>query len=582
MNNYNPLQDAKDLIHNCLEHYFKESNLAFDSKLIKIETPPDSAMGNMALACFPFAKMLRKSPNQISQDFHAAFTNENKTFSKVEIKGPYLNFFFSENFLNQVLQFAAQNETYGSLEYGKKKKVMIEFSSPNTNKPLHLGHGRNNILGMTLSNLFSFVGYDVVKTNLVNDRGVHICKSMLAYKLYGNEITPEKEGLKGDKLVGNYYVLFDKKSKEDESLIEQAQEMLVAWENEDPETRVLWQNMNNWVLDGFKETYARMGISFDQYYYESNTYKGGKEIVLQGLKDGVLQQEDNGAISIDLEEQKLGKKILLRGDGTSVYITQDINTTIQKFNDFKLDQCLFVVGNEQENHFKVLFNTLLKLGNKWASTCEHISYGMILLPEGKMKSREGTVVDLDELMDQLRDIALVGFEERESNGPIKEQKEKEYVSEAVAQAALKYYILKTNASKNMLFNPKESLSFEGDTGPYLQYTHARICTLLEKSERDLLDLEIKKPWNELEKEILGHLVNFPQNTLQSVLERNPSYLTAYIYQLCRLFNKYYYEYKILKSEDEETILQRLLLAKSIRNVLSSALKLFGIIPLEKM
>ena len=554
-----------------------------DPSTFKFEIPPDSEMGHLAFACFPLAKLARKGPPLIAGTLADAW-GETPYFTSVKAVGPYLNFHFDAGYLaNELLVPCSDDPTYGNSDEGSGKTIMVEYSSPNTNKPLHLGHGRNNLLGIVLANLLQKTGYEVVKANLVNDRGVHICKSMLAYQKWGNGATPESIGKKGDKLVGDYYVLYDKKEKEDPKILEEVQQMLRDWEAGKPEVIELWKTMNGWVLDGFKETYARMGATFDKFYFESQTYQGGKEIVLKALEQGSCYLEDNGAVAIDLEDDALGRKILLRGDGTAMYITQDINTTVAKFTDYNLSGSLFVVGNEQDNHFRVLFEILKRFGYDWAGLCEHISYGMITLPEGKMKSREGTVVDLDDLMESMKEMALEEIRNRWDDNGSEPTEEALKTAEAIGQAAIKFFILRTGAIKEISFNPKESLSFEGATGPYLQYTHARTSSVLRKAgtidSRLHTDLH---EWNTEETNLLVMLSRYPDCIAQSAEDRNPAVLCSYVYDLCRAYNKFYHDHPILKADDATTIAARLLLSKAVKGVLNKTLGIFGIAALEKM
>ncbi len=554
-----------------------------DPEQFKFEIPPDEKMGHLAFACFPLAKLARKAPPIIARTLADSW-GETPLFNRVDAVGPYLNFYFHPAYLaDNLLHPCIEDPEYGDNEQGHGKTLMVEYSSPNTNKPLHLGHGRNNLLGIVLSNLLERNGFDVVKAILVNDRGVHICKSMLAYQKWGSGETPESTGQKGDKLVGNYYVLYDKKEKENPDILEEVHQLLRDWEAGDPDVLDLWKKMNSWVMEGFHETYERMGASFDRFYFESETYKGGREIVLDALKKGKCYEEDNGAVAIDLDEYNLGRKILLRGDGTAMYVTQDINTTVSKFTDYPLAGSLFVVGNEQDNHFRILFKILKRFGYEWADLCEHISYGMITLPEGKMKSREGTVVDLDDLMDEMKSMAL---EEIKKRREIADEDVDETVlktAEAIGQAAIKYFILRTSAIKEITFNPKESLSFEGATGPYLQYTHARICSVLRKSGKKKGEpVNDGHTWNPEETALLVLLARFPDVISLSAADRNPAVLCTYIYDLCRAFNKFYYDHPILKAESETIINARLQLTTAVKGVLFKTLNVFGITALEKM
>lgn len=554
-----------------------------DPKQFKFEVPPDDKFGHLAFACFPLARIAKKAPPMIAQAL-AEKWGKSDGFEKIIATGPYLNFFFSAQYLYENLISKCVDGTgYGKNDSGKGKQVMLEYSSPNTNKPLHLGHGRNNLLGITLSKLLEKSGYDVVKANLVNDRGIHICKSMYAYQTFGNGETPETDHVKGDKLVGNYYVTYANEEKKNPEILEDVQQMLRDWEAGDLAVRELWERMNSWVLSGFKETYNRMGVAFDKFYYESETYKGGRELILDAFEKGICGKEENGAISIDLEKEKLGKKILLRGDGTSMYITQDINTTVTKFSDFNLDGCLFVVGNEQDNHFRILFKVLEKFGYDWAERCEHISYGMINLPEGKMKSREGTVVDLDNLMDEMKAMAREELEGRYSADQLKENFDVEMTAEAIGQAAIKYYILKATAQKDITFNPKDSLSFDGATGPYLQYTHARISSIFRKGNLDEnFQIPSDYDWSEEESKLLVALSRYPDILATSATDRNPAALCSFVYELCRHFNKFYYEHKILKAEMSSQKETRLHLTRAVKTILKDSLEILGIEALERM
>ena len=545
----------------------------------KFETPPDPAMGHLALACFPFAKAAKTGPPIIAQALAQALGSING-LAEARAVGPYLNFFLSPRYLADRLLTSALMPDFGNSSQGKGQRLLLEYSSPNTNKPLHLGHGRNNLLGMALASLSETQGFEVIKVNLVNDRGIHICKSMLAYQTFGQSETPESSGLKGDKLVGKYYVEYDKRSKLDPRLEDQAAQMLRDWEAEVPEVRSLWRTMNDWVLAGFQETYDRLGCQFDQLYFESETYQSGREIVLKAQAEGRVEVEDNGALSIDLTDIGLDKKILLRGDGTSMYITQDLGTTVKKYADFYFDHHFFVVGNEQDYHFKVLFEVLKRFGYDWAARLEHLSYGMITLPEGKMKSREGTVVDLDDLLDEMKALAQTEIESREIFGP-KEQDLIGATAEWVGQGAVKYFILKSGAAREMQFNPKESLSFDGQTGPYLQYTHARISSLAKRAQEVELGSKEGYAWSGQETELLVQLGRFYELLQFCFSERNPAPLCTYLYELARNYNKYYYDQPVLKAEPNERR-ARLDLGLAVQAVLAKGLKILGIEPLKRM
>ncbi|OGH00948.1 MAG: arginine--tRNA ligase [Candidatus Lambdaproteobacteria bacterium RIFOXYD1_FULL_56_27] len=579
----------KESIQGQVEHHLKAEFGAQENLTFKFEIPPEPSLGHLALACFPFAKATKQAPPKIAQ-LLAQKIEPNRAWERVVASGPYLNFFLNPKELASLVFPQVLKPDYGCSSLGKGQKVMLEYSSPNTNKPLHLGHGRNNLLGMALSRLLETAGYQVIKANLVNDRGIHICKSMLAYQerwVYAElplPPTPQSTGKKGDKLVGDFYVAYDKKSKEDPTVADQAAQLLRDWELGKPEVLALWRQMNDWVLKGFEVTYQRLGCEFDRFYFESKTYQSGREIVLKAFGQGLCGKEDNGAISVELDDPNQPKKILLRGDGTSMYITQDLGTTVQKFQDYApLDRCLFVVGNEQDQHFKTLFEVLGRFGYSFG--LEHISYGMITLPEGKMKSREGTVVDLDDLLDELKGMAAEEILAREMFDPQTQGPQIEFTAEAIGQGALKFLILKSGAAKEITFNPKESLSFEGATGPYLQYTHARISSLLAKAATEPAvepKLEIGADWNEGETGLLLALAKYYEVLLASVTDRNPGALCNYLFELCRSFNKYYYDTPVLKAETRTLVEARLGLCLAVQAVLAKGLRLLGIEPLTKM
>ena len=580
MNTFHPIQEIRDEIRRIICEKFPSCG---DAEF-RFEFPPTSEMGHLALACFPFSRVFKKKPELISAEI-VSIDFSNNIQSARAIKG-YVNFFINPTSLSHSLfNCLDKNQNFGNNEYGAGKRALIEFSSPNTNKPQHLGHARNNMIGFSLGNLFELSGYQVIRVNLVNDRGIHICKSMLAYKMFGGESTPESTNQKGDFFVGDYYVKYFQESTSRPELEKEAQNMLVQWENGDEDTKTLWEKMKKWVMDGFSATYERMGICFDHFYFESDMYMGGKEEVLSALKKGVCQLEENGAVSIDLEDEGLGKKVLLRGDGTSVYITQDIHTSICKIKDFNPDLSLFVVGNEQENHFSVLFAVLKRFGYEWADNCEHISYGMISLPEGKMKSREGTVVDLDSLLNDVKELAMDQLREREKES-IDKRSESELLNAAedISQAAIKFMILKSNSKKNIVFDPKESISFEGMTGPYLQYTYARICSLLRKSESEdwLAGYPEDHNWLPEESEMLFMIAQLPEKVLAATCQRNPGLITGYAYDLGRLFNKYYYANQIVRHSDINIKKARLALTVAVKHVLRKCLNIIGIKPLERM
>ncbi|MCL2441869.1 MAG: arginine--tRNA ligase [Treponema sp.] len=575
------------------------------------ENPPNPEMGDIGFPMFSYAKTLRKGPPQIAQIAAEKLTNilvtENSN-AKAEAQGPYINIRMDRAetagiILEKILNNNEKDFSFGRPGNKTGKKVMIEFSSPNTNKPLHLGHLRNDVLGESISRIIKASGAEVRKVCIINDRGIHICKSMLAYKEHGQGKTPESEGIKSDRFVGNWYVNFNNElKKEADKLInsgikkeeaeaqtdsmKKAQEMLRKWEAGDSETVELWKNMNKWAIEGMKKTYERTGISFDKYYYESDTYTLGKDEVLKGLEKGIFYREEDGAIAVDLTEEKLDKKILLRSDGTSIYITQDFGTAINRYNDWPFDQLIYVVGSEQHYHFKVLFVILDKLGFTWAKNLRHLSYGMVNLPEGKMKSREGTVVDADDLIDSLRDMALSEIREKGREDDVGDPME---VSEKIALGALHYFLLQPSPVKDMLFDPNESLSFTGNTGPYLQYMGARISSMMRKSEEsgkknskteDSVVFSLLT--NDSEWELVKILAVYPAVVGEAAENLDPSCLTGYLYELSKAFSRFYHECPILNCEDPALSKARLELSRAVMFVLKDAFNLVCIPFLEVM
>ena len=550
---------------------------------INIETPPNPEMGDVAFPLFTFAKSFKTSPAKIASDVCARLLeNEDiKKYGMPKAIGPYLNVFLAKgdlasNVLDKVLK---EKENYGKTSSLSGKRIMIEFSSPNTNKPLHLGHLRNDALGESISRILKFCGADVFKVNIINDRGVHICKSMIAYQKFGEGKTPESENIKSDRFVGDMYVAFHKYSQENPEKAEaEAKQMLLDWEaGENKELIGLWKKMNGWAINGIKETYKRTGISFDKLYFESETYLKGKDQILKGLEAGVFYKEEDGSVWVDLAPIKLDKKVLLRSDGTSLYMTQDIGTAISRHKDWPFNQMIYVVGNEQEYHFKVLFYVLKQLGFEWADDLYHLSYGMVNLPEGKMKSREGTVVDADDLINSLQDEALKKIEENERE---KEVGDAAVAAENIAVGALHYFLLQVSPKKDMLFNPKESLSFTGNTGPYLQYMGARISSILRKAETAEGKENLKNGklnasllTNESEWELLKTLEDFPGQVARSALRKDPSVLTAYLYELSKAFSRFYRDCPILSGEDADLSYTRMELARATKIVLQNAMNL---------
>ncbi len=584
---------------------------------INIEIPALAEHGDFSLPCFQFAKSLKKAPVIIANDLKEALEENNNDFiQEINNVGPYLNFRIDKNsyFRELFNQISDQKENYGNTNSGKDKSVMVEFSSPNTNKPLHLGHVRNNLLGDAISKLHQACGYKVIKANLLNDRGIHICKAMFAWKEFGNNETPESSGIKGDHLVGKYYVTFEKKLKEEQDkfiqdknidlvsmeerdrdkfieeefypnsyYLKSARELLLKWEAGDVDTIELWKKMNAWVFKGFQETYNALGINFDKYYYESHTYKLGKDIVLRGLESGVCYQKEDGSIWLTLPKKGFGNdKILLRKDGTSVYITQDIGTAFLKYQDYKMNKSVNVVGSEQEYHFQVLFKALELLGFEEYQGCYHLSYGMIYLPEGKMKSREGKVVDADELIVEMVEKAKEEIISR--NRPFTGE-ELASISNIVGLGALKYYVLQYSAKTDFTFDPKASIDFNGKTGPYIQYTHARICSLLRQVSD--VDLDGKIDFSGLNSQedsnLLKLLEQFPYIVEKACINYNTSILAEYLYDTASAFNSFYSRAdNRIKDMEIEQQKPRLALAVSCKQVINNGLALFGISSPEQM
>jgi len=570
------------------------------------EIPPNPEMGDLGFPMFSFAKMLRMGPPQIAQMVCASLAEGAPSTEGASAVGPYVNVRLNRAVTAKAILQEVLGENAQKVDTLAGKKVMVEFSSPNTNKPLHLGHLRNNVLGESISRILTACGAELRKVCIINDRGIHICKSMLAYSEHGNGTTPATEGIKSDRFVGDWYVHFSKNLKQEaEDLAREkglkkeeaeaqapslvrAQEMLCKWEAGDPETTALWKLMNSWAIEGMKETYRRTGISFDQYYFESDTWKLGREEVLKGLERGLFYRQDDGAVAVDLSAENLDKKILLRSDGTSIYITQDFGTAINRYKDFPFDQMIYVVGSEQQYHFKVLFVLLDKLGFPWAKNLYHLSYGMVNLPEGKMKSREGTVVDADDLIDSLRDMAIAEIKEKEREEKVGNPAE---VAEKIALGALHYYLLQASPVKDMLFDPKESLSFNGNTGPYLQYMGARISSMLRKNEElgKNEELVMSNEGNiyslltsDSEWELIKTLAAYPQAVSEAAANLDPSRLTAYLYELSKCFSRFYHDCPILNAENPDLSAARLALSQAVLQILKDAFYLTCIPFLEVM
>ncbi len=557
------------------------------------EVPPDMRMGEIAFPMFQFSRLLKSAPNVIAEE---CLSEIEKLSSKGEldlnelglptVKGPYLNIKLNRESVTAKTIDAVSSE--GS-EYGKSdilsgKRIMIEFSCPNTNKPLHLGHLRNDAIGFSVANLLVASGATVKRVNLINDRGIHICKSMAAYERFGKGSTPESEGIKGDHFVGKYYVMFNEWVSKDPEAEAIAREMLKKWENGDEKTIALWKKMNRWAIEGISRTYEKTGIGFDKIYYESETYKLGKDEVLKGLEGGIFYKEEDGSVWVDLTEEGLDRKVLLRSDGTSLYLTQDIGTAVQRYRDWPFDRLIYVVASEQNYHFKVLFLVLKKLGHQWAENLFHLSYGMVNLPEGKMKSREGKVVDADDLFEELKLLAREEIGSKEREGEIEDA---EKTAEKIALGALNYYLLQVSPQKDMVFSPEESISFTGNTGPYLQYTGARISSMITKyRERESRyrggQFKAELLGEEAEWEIIRRIASYPEIVEQAAENYNPSILAVYLYELCKAYSRYYHDFPVLHNDDINLVASRIKLASVLLIVLRNGMGILGIPFLEKM
>ncbi len=559
--------------------------------------------GDLTIVVFPYLRASRKGPEQTGEEI-GKFLEENvDEISGFNVIKGFLNLSFSNEFWISNLSEISNTTDFGITPQGEES-IMVEYSSPNTNKPLHLGHIRNNLLGYSVAEILKAAGNQVTKVQIINDRGIHICKSMVAWQKFGDGETPDSSGLKGDKLVGKYYVEFDKEykkqieqqieagtkaevAKDEAPIMVEAREMLKKWEQGDTETVKLWETMNGWVYKGFEETYARLGVDFDKYYYESDTYLLGKKVVEEGLAKGVFEKDPDGSVWVDLTDEGLDRKILLRSDGTSVYMTQDIGTAIQRFEDFSVNGMIYTVGNEQDYHFKVLFIILDKLGYTWAKNLYHLSYGMVDLPTGKMKSREGTVVDADDLIDQMEQTAEKISEELGKTEGMSEE-EKKALYHMVGMGALKYYILRVDPKKRMMFNPEESIDFQGNTGPFIQYTHARIKSLLRRGEEMGLKTSgttDNQNYSELEpseKEVIKWLAQFPENVQEAAHSHSPSVVANYIYELVKLYNALYQQLPILSDENTSAVHFRLKLSESVAGVVKTGMRLLGIDVPERM
>ncbi len=592
-----------------IDHILAQATAAAVKELYGVDFPAEKIVpqttkkefeGNETIVVFPFLKASHKAPDVTAQEIGEHMLAHCDAVEKFNVIKGFLNITIKPSFWTGVLQHVAQTPDYGfTAATDDSQLVMIEYSSPNTNKPLHLGHVRNNLLGFSLSKIMEANGYKVVKTNIVNDRGIHICKSMLAWLKWGNGDTPESTGKKGDHLIGDFYVAFDKhykaeikelvekgmspeEAEKQAPLIQEAHDMLRRWEAGDPEVRALWEKMNNWVYAGFDETYRRMGVSFDKIYYESDTYLVGRDTVLEGLEKGLFYRKEDNSVWADLTPDGLDHKLLLRSDGTSVYMTQDIGTAQLRYKDYPIDRMIYVVGNEQNYHFQVLSLLLDKLGFKWGKDLVHFSYGMVELPNGKMKSREGTVVDADELMDEMIATATEMAGEPGRLQGVSEE-EREDVLRMIGLGALKYFILKVDPRKTMLFDPSESIDFNGNTGPFIQYTHARIKSVLRKSGEDYnaVDISTVAP-NEKETSLIQKLADFTDAVADAGRNYSPALIANYVYDLAKEYNQFYHDYSILKEQDKKVRAFRLLLSATVADVICRGMSLLGIEVPERM
>lgn len=571
--------------------------LETDPETVALDPTRKEFEGDVTLVVFPYLKASRKAPQVTAEEIGQWLKDNVPAVEKYNVVKGFLNIVISQHYWLDVFQAIASDPEFGLVKAdGNSPLVMVEYSSPNTNKPLHLGHVRNNLLGYSLSEILKANGNKVIKTNIVNDRGIHICKSMLAWLKWGNGVTPESAGKKGDHLIGDFYVAFDKhyreeikelmaqgmsedEAKEKSPLMQEAREMLVRWEQNDPEVRKLWETMNGWVYAGFDETYKRLGVDFDKIYYESQTYLEGKELVLRGLEEGKMYRKEDGSVWADLTDEGLDQKLLLRSDGTSVYMTQDIGTAKLRFKDYPIDKMVYVVGNEQNYHFQVLAILLDRLGFKWGKDLKHFSYGMVELPEGKMKSREGTVVDADDLIETMVNDAAEMAADRLAEMPEEEAKD---VARKVGLGALKYFLLKVDPRKNMMFNPKESIDFNGDTGPFIQYTYARIRSVLRKAaEAGYGQGELAVP-NKKEVELIQKIADFRNVVADAGRKYSPAVIAKYCFELAKEYNQFYHDFSILKEEDASKRNLRLKLSEVTARTLKTGLALLGMEVPERM
>ncbi|MFT4660594.1 MAG: arginyl-tRNA synthetase [Patiriisocius sp.] len=569
---------------------------AKESQLVLQKTKKEFE-GSFTLVVFPFLKEAKMSPEMLGEKIGSELINMVGEIDSYNVVKGFLNLTISTDYWKQTLNDISVTKNFGFSAQDSKPAVMVEYSSPNTNKPLHLGHLRNNFLGYSVAEIKKANGHEVSKVQIINDRGIHICKSMLAWQKFGGGETPESSGIKGDKLVGKYYVAFDKQYKSEiaELIVQgkdkdyaeknapsmlEARDILLKWENKDQEVFALWEKMNSWVYKGFEQTYKAMGVDFDKNYYESETYLLGKQVIMDGLAKGVFEQQEDGSIWVDLTAEGLDRKILLRSDGTAVYMTQDIGTAIKRFEDFPgLSSQIYTVGNEQDYHFKVLFIILKKLGYSWADNCHHLSYGMVDLPEGKMKSREGTVVDADDLMNEM---SLTAKSITEELGKLDGLENKEELYDVIGLGALKYYLLKVDPKKRLLFNPAESIDFNGNTGPFIQYTHARIRSLIDKFDQEIPEVDESSPCNESELKLIEVIYEFPETIKNASDSYSPALVANYMYSLVKTFNSFYQNSNIMKEEDKGIQGNRMVLVSVTGDLIKRGMALLGITVPEQM
>ena len=593
------MQRVEDLLTQTIKQAAQELWQAeIDESAIQIQKTRREFEGDLTVVVFPLVRIAKKSPEETAGMLGKYLEENMEEISSFNVIKGFLNLTIAASYWLKQIAVIAADSKYGLTTAGEEAPlVMVEYSSPNTNKPLHLGHVRNNLLGYSISKILEANGNKLIKVNLVNDRGIHICKSMIAWQLFGNGETPQSSGKKGDKLVGDYYVRFDQEHKKQVAgliatgmdrkeaeaaapIMAGAREMLLKWEADDPPVRKLWETMNSWVYDGFDTTYKRMGVAFDKMYYESETYKLGRQLVLQGVEDGVLEREADGSVWADLTDKKLDRKLLLRSDGTSVYMTQDVGTAHQRFSEYPIEQHIYVVGNEQNYHFQVLRLVLEKLGFDWFDRLHHLSYGMVELPEGKMKSREGTVVDADELMDEMIATSKQMSDELGKLGEYSEE-EKHNIYRQIGLGALKYFILKVDPKKNMLFDPKESIDFNGNTGPFIQYTYARIQSVLRTAGEYSSEIP-HVTLNDKEIGVIRLVHEFPGIIRDAAREQNPAVVANYMYDLAKEFNQFYHDHSILNADDADARLFRIHLSAIVGRTVEKGMELLGIEVPERM